>query len=940
MKKISLLMLALIICIFAGAQGGIGLKSLPIDPDVRYGKLENGLTYYIRHNKYPEKRADFYLAQKVGSMQEEDSQAGLAHFLEHMAFNGTKHFPGRKTMLNYLESIGAQFGSNVNAYTGFDETVYTLSNIPITRQGIIDSTLLVLHDWSGYISLEDEEIDKERPIIKEEWRTRSGAQFRIWNKQLPILFKDSKYADRMPIGKMEVVENFKYQELKDYYHKWYRPDLQAVIVVGDFDADKMEAQVKELFSKIPMPENAAKRIYHTVPDTEAPIVSVVSDKEETKSLITYYIKHDVMPEELQQTEEGYAARVAISLGAMMLGDRLSEISKTAESPFIASHVADGDFFVSKTKDAWTSIVISKEGREKEALASLVREVERVKRFGFTDVELDRAKANLIAVFDQAYNNRDKEQNGKYVQEYVESFTDGTPIPGIAYEYEMVKRILPQLSSNIINGEVLKLLTDENNIITITGPEKEGLVLPAEAEVLSTMKVVYEEDIEPYIEEIISEPLLAEIPTPGKIIKEEKDSTFSDMTIWTLSNGIKVNLLPTKYKDDEILMSAISHGGYSLAEESEIYEASLADNIPYIGGVGNFSTTQLNKVLAGKNISISPAVGQAAHGFSGYSSKADIESFMQLLYLYFTAPRKDEEMFANVQTMLHSQIKNAEADPGYALNRYTTFARYGYNPRYIPMTVEDVKTLNYDAIIDFYKQLVANGGAYTFTFVGSVDKDVLKPLVETYLGSLPTGDKGISAKKENIAEIRSGKSKTTFEQAMVEPKATFYCLYKAKMDYNQKNRLVLDMLSQVLDIVYTRTIREAEGGTYGVGQSTRMNRVPEGESTLTISFDTDTEKIAKLVPIVYEELEKLATDGVQADDFNKVREYTLKAIAENQMENSYWRLIAENKSFYNEDSATNAIKIASAITSEDIKQAANEFLKQGNLIEVIMEPREN
>lgn len=935
MRKIILILLTLTFSIVVGAQSQQG-KILPIDPNVRYGKLENGLTYYIRHNKYPEKRADFYIAQKVGSMQEEDNQAGLAHFLEHMAFNGTKHFPGRKTMLNYMETIGARFGANVNAYTGFDETVYILNNIPVVRQAIIDSCLLVLHDWSGYISLDNDEIDKERPIIKEEWRTRSGSSYRIMEKQLPVIYKGSKYADRMPIGKMEVVENFEYQVIKDYYKKWYRPDLQAIIVVGDIDADKIETQIKEMFSSIPMPKNPAERVSHPVPDNKEPIISIVGDKEETSSRITYYIKHDLFPQEVLQTEEGYVAKMAISLAANMLASRLSDISKTAESPFIASTTMDGNFFVSKSKNAWTSIAISKEGKEKETLASLLRETERVKQYGFTDSELERTKANYLSRLEQVYNNRDKRQNETFVKEYVRSFTDGEPIPGIEYEYELVKRALPSLTASVINQAVAQLITEDNNVITITGPEKEGFSLPTEDEVKDIIKSVKAEDIEGYMEEIITEPLISNIPEAGKIVKEEQDTTLG-ITIWTLSNGMKIGVKPTKFKDDEIMFSSITYGGISLSPNATIHEAALANYVPFIGGIGNFNSTNLKKVLAGKTATISPSIQDFTHGFGGRTSVKDLETLLQLTYLHFTAPRKDEGMFENLRNTFKDEVKNSQGKPSTALQEYLSFAKYGYNPRFSAMTVENVMDLNYDAVIDFYKTLYANPSSFVFSFVGNVDLEQLKPLVETYLASLPAGDPNITYNKDNVFEYRKGKSETVFEQIMVEPKTTAYSIYSAKMPYNAKIKRSLGLFSQILDIVYTRTIREEAGGTYGVRASAGISRIPEGQAVLNIMFDTDPERVKILTPMVHAEIEKLAENGPEAEDFQKVKEYSVKKLAENKILNHYWIGVVLHKMFYGEDNDTEALELLQSITPQDIQNVAKEFISQGNLIDVIMNP---
>ena len=932
MKKITLVVISLFVTLLAFAQQP---QPLPIDPNVKFGKLDNGLTYYIRHNKYPEKRADFYIAQKVGSMQEEDNQAGLAHFLEHMAFNGTKHYPGRKTMLNYLESIGAKFGANVNAYTGFDETVYTLNNIPVVRQSIIDSTLLILHDWSGYITLENAEIDKERPIIKEEWRTRNSAGMRILEKQLPIIFEGSKYADRLPIGKMEVVENFDYQVIKDYYKKWYRPDLQAIIVVGDIDAEKVEAQVKEMFSTIPMPENAAERVYHSVPNNDDPIISILSDKEESRSTIYHFVKHDPLPAEIRQTEMGYSLETVIGLAATMLSERLSEISKTAESPFTASYAFDGDYFVSKSKKAWTSIVLSKEGQEKESLASIIREVERARLFGFTDAELERAKANLLSRLEQTYNNRDKQQNNSYVQEYVRSFSDDEPIPGIEYEYDMAKRLLPSISSDVLNGVVAKLLTKENNVITITAPEKEGLKLPSKDEALAIVEAVRAEKIEGYMEEVITEPLVSNLPKAGTIVKEDFNETLG-ITTWTLSNGMKVAFKSTDFKNDEIMMSAISYGGFSWAGDNDIYEAGFISHVPYLGGLGNFNANDIKKVLAGKNANVNVSVGEWTHGLSGRSSIKDLETMLQLTYLSFTSARKDEAMFTNLKNMVVSQLRNLENNPSNAFSRNVAFARYGSNIRKRPMNATDAENLNYDKIIELYKQAFANPGSFTITFVGNVDKDVFKPLVETYLASLPSGDKDAKYNKVNI-DTRKGSYKATFDEKMIDPKTSVFATYTGTLEFSKTNLDRFSALKQVLDIAYTETIREAEGGTYGVGVGAYLTRVPEGDATLFISFDTNPEKVEKLLPLVHGELQNMVKDGVKEEYFMKVKEYMLKKYEEDIKTNSYWLGITSDKTFYNEDLYSPALESIKSMTKEDVQAIAKNLLDQKNLTQVVMNP---
>jgi zinc protease len=933
MKRLTLLFLFVVLYAAGYAQ------VLPVDPDIRYGKLENGLTYYIRHNNQPENRADFYIAQKVGSMQEEDSQAGLAHFLEHMAFNGTKNFPGRKTMLDYLEKNGAKFGVNVNAYTSFDETVYNLSDIPVIREGIIDSCLLILHDWSSFISLENEEIDKERSIIKEEWRTRSGAQIRIWDKQLPVIFKDSKYADRMPIGKMSVVENFEYSVLKDYYHKWYRPDLQAIIVVGDIDVDQVENKIKTLFADIPKPVNPAERIYYPVPDNEAPIVSVVTDPEASNTLVTLYMKHDVLPAGVEKMSmQEYFLFVVKSLATQMLSNRFTEIAQKPDAPFAGTYVYDGSFFVSKTKDAWTTMALAKEGQVKETLASLFRENERVKRFGFTNAEVERAKVNLLKNYENSYNNRNTQHNKSYVQEYVRSFTDDEAIPGIEYEYNMVQQFAPMITADIINQIIEQFISEKNLIITVTGPEKAGLTYPSETELLNVLKEVEQENITAYAEEAVAESLMETLPAKGSIVKEEKDPHF-DATVWTLSNGMKVVLKKTDFKDDQILMSSISYGGLSWVDDSDIYNGQLASIMPSIGGIGNFNVIDLRKVLTGKNAHVNSVISNWTQGFSGSSSIKDQETLLQLTYLSFTAPRKDTEAYEATLSRIKNQLKNQDADPRTAFSDSITHAIYMDSPRAKKMEMADADKLDYDRMLSIYKQSFANPGSFVFVFVGTVDETTLRPLVEQYLASLPAGNKDAKYRELNLPK-RSGEYRNIFTKGMQTPKASVFNQYRGFMDRNQKNVMTLSALKQVLDIVYVRTVREEEGGTYGVGAGALVQRIPNGETILQISFDTDPVKADKLNAIVHRELKKIAESGPEDVDLQKVKEYMAKKYQEDQTQNGYWSDILSTYYFYNEDDNTDYMSILNSITGEDVKNLTQKLLSQGNLIEVIMQPEEN
>lgn len=907
---------------------------LPVDPEVRTGKLENGLTYYIRHNGQPENRADFYIAQKVGSMQEEDNQAGLAHFLEHMAFNGTKNYPG-KAMLNYLQDNGIKFGTNINAYTSFDETVYYISDIPTNNQNLVDSALLVLHDWSNAIALEEEELENERGVIREEWRTRGGAQQRLWDQLLPKMYPDSKYANRMPIGSIDVINNFKPEEIRAYYHKWYRPDLQGIIVVGDFDLDEMEQKVKALFSPIKLEEERAERVYYPVPDNKEPLVAVATDKEARSTQIMLFYKHDPLPEELKNTQMGYITTYLLNAASSMMNQRFEEITQKPDAPFTSAYAYDDDYFVAKTKDAWTVVAQSAEDKIDVALAAMIRETERVKKFGFTASEYEVARTNILKSLENSYNNRDKQRNSSYSQEYVRAFTDGEPIPGIEFEYQFMQALVPNIPVEAINMTLQQLISDENIVIAVTGPEKEDLVYPSDEELLSVINSVKAEEIEAYAEQVIDEPLIATPPTPGKIVKEEQNEAM-DATIWTLQNGIKVILKNTDFKDDEILMTATSTGGYSQYAVQDPVNSRIMGSVMNLGGVGNFSATDLPKVLAGKTASVRPSISLTTQDFNGSSSIKDFETMMQLVYLYFTAPRKDADAFKSFIQRMETQLKNQEAEPMVAFSDSINNAIYGNNPLTNRIKLSDLAKVDYDRIMEMFKQQFRNPGSFTFTFVGNVDAEKVRPVVEQYLASLP----GEEVKGEFIKvpmSFNEGKSVNVFKREMQNPKASVFNAVTGNMERNMKNQILMSMFDQILDIVYTEKIREEEGGTYGVSTGGAISRYPEGQTVLQIMFDTDPEKKDHLNTIILKELEGIAVNGPRESDFIKVKEYMNKSFNENLKENRYWRNILDQLYFYGEDMHTGYIDAVNAMTPKDVQEFTAELLKQGNLKTIIMIP---
>ena len=908
---------------------------LPVDPNVRTGKLENGLTYYIRHNALPENRADFYIAQKVGSMQEEDSQAGLAHFLEHMAFNGTKNFPG-KDMLNYLQDNGIKFGTNINAYTSFDETVYYMNNIPTTNSNLMDSALLVLHDWSSAIALEEKELENERGVIREEWRTRGGAQQRLWDQLLPKMYPESKYAKRMPIGSIDVINTFKPEEIRAYYHKWYRPDLQGIIIVGDVNVDEMEQKVKALFSPITLDAERATREYYPVPDNKEPLVAIATDKEARATQLMLFYKHEPLPDELKSTQMGYLTNYIKNAAAAMMNQRFTEITQKPDAPFTYANAYDDDFFVAKTKDAWTVVAQSADDKIELALAAMIRETERAKQYGFSASEYEMARTNILKSLEDAYNNRDKQRNESYSEEYVRAFTDGEPFPGIEFEHQFMQAVAPNIPVEAINQTIKQLVGDENIVIAITGPEKETLVYPSEEKLLAVLRAVKAETIEPYAEQVIDEPLITTPPSPGVIAKVEKNEAM-DATVWTLQNGMKVILKNTDFKDDEIMMTATSVGGFSQYAVQDPINSRMMSSVMTLGGVGNFSASDLPKVLAGKTASVRPSISLTTQDFNGSSTIKDFETMLQLVYLYFTAPRKDADAFKSYIQRMEAQLKNQEAEPMVAFSDSITRAIYGDNPLTNRIKLENLKDVNYDRIMTMFKQQFMNPGSFVFTFVGNIDEAKVRPVVEQYLASLP----GKTVKGDFIQvpmEIIKGEKENIFRREMQNPKASVFNTYTGMLDRDMKNQILMSMFDQILDIVYTEKVREEEGGTYGVSSAGAISRYPKGQTILQIMFDTDPEKMTHLNQIIIDVLKDIAANGPREADFTKVKEYMNKSYAENLKENRYWMNILDEIYFYGDDMHTGYIDTVNKLTSGDVKEFAMKLLNQGNKKTIVMMPK--
>ena len=929
LKKLFMALLVLVVC--ASAAFAQQMPPIPMDPNVRVGKLENGLTYYIRHNNYPEGQANFYIAQKVGSSIEEDNQRGLAHFLEHMCFNGTEKFPGNG-VVKYLESIGVKFGTDLNAYTSIDETVYNIDNVPMSVAGAIDSCLWILHDWAGGLLLEDEDIDKERGVIHEEWRQRNTAQQRMMEAVSLEMYPGNRYGDRFPIGTMEVIDNFPYKALRDYYEKWYRPDQQAIVVVGDVNVDEVEGKIKSIFADLTMPENPAERIYYPIADNKEPIIALAQDKEQQYGIVYLYAKHEAIPNEAKGDMQYLILDYAKAMFAQMMHGRMNELAMQPDAPFVEGFVSDGEFFLAKTKAAVNGAIVPKEGQMKESVAVLYREMLRAQRHGFTESEYVRARAEYLTNLESAYNERAKVRSQRYCKEYVRHFIDNEPIPGIENEYAIMSQYAPMLPVDLVNGYIQSVMSDSNLVLMAMLPEKEGLVHPTKDELAQLLAAVAAEDITAYEDKVSDEPLIAEEPAGGKVVKVK--AAKHGYKQLTLSNGATVYLKSTDFKADQILMSVVSKGGTALYDASEAINLSQVVDVIDNNGIGNFNTTDLQKVLAGKKAGVAPYINLNMEGMNGNSTPKDFETLMQLTYLQFTAPRLDDEAFASYKSKMKAMLENQELDPQSALGDTITKVLYNNHPRAINMKAADVEKIDDARILEIYKERFANAADFSFIFTGAIDEAVAIPLIEKYIGGLPTGgkkEKYVDAK----VDIQKGQIKNVFEKQMATPSATVYLVYSGKVKHNLKNQLMMSLTDQILDIIYTEEIREKEGGTYGVGTSGSITRIPKESFRLLVVFQTAPELREKLTGMAVDLLNKYAEEGPRQKDLDKVREYMLKKYAENQKENSYWANQLHNEIALGYDGYTDYEKTLNSITTDDLKKFAKSLLKQGNKIEVSM-----
>lgn len=907
------------------------------DNTIRKGILPNGMTYYIRHNAQTKGVADFYIAQKVGSILEEKRQRGLAHFLEHMAFNGTKHFPGNTLqpgIVAWCESVGIKFGANLNAYTSVDQTVYNISAAPVTREGVIDSCLLILNDWSHELLLTDKEIDKERGVIEEEWRTRrSGmAMQRLSEQAMPVIYAGTKYSDCMPIGNIDIVRTFPYNDLRDYYSKWYRPDLQAIIVVGDINEDKIEEKIKKLFAKIPLPQNPAHRIYYPIGNNEKMILYTATDKEQPTVNFTLYMKRDVTPKQERNTIQNYADDYKTNILRMAINDRLEELSRTKNAPFISASVRSGNFFLASTKDAFELSGVLKEGKAIEAIQLLVGEVERARANGITIDELKRGKAEMLSYAENDYNDRSNRRNGEFVEQCVQNFLEETPIIEPEKELEIVRKLDKTVTIDDVNALAKTIITNQNQVVTMFGPDKNTFKMPTNSSIENTILKAQKQHYTPYkTQNTLTERLITKLPKPGSIISER---TYKyGYTEFTLSNGLKVYVRPTNFEPDEVNLKLFSLGGKNIYPDSEMPNLTYLMAGATIGGVAQYNDLTLEKMLAGKTATVTPFIDNDTRGMAGTSNVKDTKTLLELVYLYFTQPRKDPQAFKNLMEQQQEFLTNAHVNPMLAYNDTLHKVAYATN-RMASMNKEQLKRVNYNRIMHIYKELFANAANFKLILTGNININKLRPLLCQYIATLPSNNT-----KETIGtyepKLVDGKKTYIFHKKQTTPTAITTIVIKGKMEYNNRNELLMDAIGQLLRIVYTEKVREDKGGTYSVQVSGDLQHHPNNEALLRIAFQTDPQKYNSLIPIVYKELEKMATEGPSQQDLDKVKAYELKVYNQVLRMNNYWEYVLYTDLYNGIDVDTDFRYIVENMTCDDIRTTLRNLLNQNNCIEVTM-----
>ena len=933
---LSLLLLVVSLSVATAKDQQKGLFSN--DPNVRIGKLKNGLTYYIRHNEEPKDRAYFYIAQKVGAIQEEPNQRGLAHFLEHMCFNGTTHFPGT-SLRTWLETIGVKFGADLNAYTAVDETVYNIDNVPTIREGILDSCLLILHDWSHDLLLEEKEIDSERGVIQEEWRMRNSASQRVNEMVMPVLHAGSKYADAMPIGSMDIVMHFPYQALRDYYAKWYRPDLQAVVVVGDIDVNQIEQKIKRMFADIPKPKkNAAKREYYPMPDNDDVIYFVGKDKELTSPTVQFYFKHDATPRDKRNSREHMLSQFYNGFLYNTFHDHTLDLVQAPGSPFSMSYIRDNDFFLAQTKRALTGIVSCHSGKDDiiRGTEAFLRELFRVRQHGFAQTEFDRYCKDMIVGLDRQLKEKDKRYSSSFVQEYVRHFLDNAPIPQLEEEVAFWKEELPKLTVNDLNTYFRSLFADGNRnmAIVVSGPDSDKIHYPTKDEMMALYNKIANEDLAPYEDKVNNLPMLPVEPTPGRIVSETTDADgYINME---LSNGMKVIVKKTDYKKDQILMMAGSHMGLDGITDISVDEYRQADNILNmmmgVNGIGNYNLADMNKKLTGVNARVQPGLHADQSVLQGSCAPKDLAVMLEMAHAGFLYPNRDDNAFNALRERVINTTRDSEGKPNSVLADSTLHTYYGDNPYAKKMRVEDYQKIDFGKMLDIYKRCFSDASQFTMNIVGNVEMNELRPLLEKYIASLPATHEQVNLVPKTV--LLPGSRTCMFEKEQETPTCNINIQYVAPGEFSYRNQLIASLLGQVLTIIYTKTIREDAGAAYSVGAGCAVDFYPKDQFRLVVRFPTSPSTRDLAIRLVDEGIDELIKNGPNEDDINKAKEYLLKVDQSNRTVNEYWLDVMGYRWNHGIDKSKGYEELVNGITGKDIQDMAKQ-IKAGDRIAVVM-----
>ncbi len=902
---------------------------IPADPKITVGELPNGLRYYIRENQEPKNRADLRLIVDAGSVLEDQDQRGLAHMVEHMAFNGSKHFP-RQKFVDFMQSIGMRFGPELNAFTGFDETIYML-RVPTDSPDIIATALLMLEDWAHNVTFDDKAIDKERGVITEEWRLGQGAETRMRDKQFPVLFRGSRYAERQPIGSLEVIQTFKPETLKRFYRTWYRPELMAVIVVGDIDRAKMEGLIKKQFSGIPRDPKAPPRPVYAVPDHDDTLYAIATDREASRSTVAVYHK---LPLRDQSTIAAYRQRTIEILFNSMLNSRFNEIAQKPDPPFLGAGANEERFVASKEVFGLSALV--PEGGIARGLRALYEEGERVGRFGFTPGEFERQKSDMMRFYERALVERESEDSNDFAEEFTRAFLEGEPIPGIEYEHALQTHFMPGIAVDEVNRLAREWMTEKNRVIMVNAPDKPNLKTPTAEELAVVLEAVKKEELAPYQDTVSNAPLLAQPPAPGEIVAT-KTIEAAGITEWTLSNGVRVVLKPTRFKEDQILVRAMSPGGVSLAEDENLVPANTADDVVSAGGLDGFSAVELQKKLAGKSITLTPTIGELEEGFSGSASPKDVETLFQMIYLNFTEPRADPAVFeafkAQLKAVLENRVKNPETV--FADTLRSTMQRD--QPRFRPMTVDEIPRMDLQKSMAFFKERFAEAGDFTFLFVGNLDLEAMKPLVCRYLASLPH-----IGRKEIWKDWRVAPPEGVVKRTVVkglEPKSLEAIVFSGPMKSTMESRLAERAAAQVLETRLRKVLREKLGETYDVSVSPYASKVPREEYRVMIDLGADPKKIDSMSKVIFKEIKKLQDKGPSPQELSDVRTAESREYETNVRENDWWLDELQERYWLGEDPAESLRfpEVLSKLAKSDVQAAAKAYFNTGRYVQVTLYP---